>query len=196
MKEKLYVFGFDNTLVNSEDLIVELTAKSLKIKLTKDFWYKNLHSVQDVETEMRILQESFGVEYTKEVQAAVGKEFVESLSQKEPVKEVFNLLKENLSSSRILTGSPLFIVQNYLKAKGIEISESNIFAGVYNGSGEKEKLLEDWQKEFDVTYFDDDATLVKNAEKIVSEAFLVKQAYNKPSWKDFRTIGSLTLDSL
>ena len=67
MKPKLYVFGFDNTIVNSEDLIVELTAKVLNINLTKEFWYKYLHNVTDPDTETRILEDKFGVKYTPEL---------------------------------------------------------------------------------------------------------------------------------
>ena len=49
MKEKLYVFGFDNTLVNTEDLIVDMTNRVLGIEMSYDFWYANLHSVPSVE---------------------------------------------------------------------------------------------------------------------------------------------------
>ena len=118
----------------------------------------------------------------------MGKEFVETLCKKEPIESVFKLLKENISQSYILTGSPNFIVQKYLKEKGIDIPEDKIFAGVYNGSGEKEKLLEKWKTEFDIIYIDDDAALVRNASIIVKEVYLVKQEYNKDSWKEFNTL--------
>ena len=58
------MFGFDNTLVNSEDLIVELTSQILGIDMSKEFWYTNLHSVTDIETEMQILEDAFHVSYT------------------------------------------------------------------------------------------------------------------------------------
>ena len=53
MKEKLYVFGFDNTLVNTEDLIVDMTNKVLGIDMSYDFWYANLSvTTPDVECTM------------------------------------------------------------------------------------------------------------------------------------------------
>ena len=188
MKQKLYVFGFDNTLVNGEDLIVEITAKTFNINLTKDFWYKNLHSVADPATETRILEETFGVNYTPELQQKVGKEFIERLCKTEPSEAVFKLFKENIAQSYILTGCPAFIVQKYLQLRGIEFPEKNIYGGVYNGSGKKEELLAEFQKKNDVIYIDDDAGLISNASKIVSEAILVKQEYNKDSWDKFKTI--------
>ena len=116
MKEKIYVFGFDNTLVNTEDLIVDMTNKVLGINMTYDFWYANLHSVPSAEEEMRILEESFGVKYTPELQQKSGELFMQALAGKEPNEAVYRLVKEHMDTCRFLTGSPLMIMQIYFPA--------------------------------------------------------------------------------
>lgn len=189
MKEKLYVFGFDNTLVNTEDLIVEKTNQVLGIDMSLDFWYKNLHSVPNVETEMRILEESFGVEYTPELQQQSGALFVEALASKAPNEEVYELVKEHMATCRFLTGSPQMILDLYFPAWGISIPEDRLDCGVYNASGDKERILAELQKTYDVVYVDDDVQLVRNAADIVTEAYLVKQPYNKEAWEELRTLG-------
>lgn len=68
IKEKIYVFGFDNTLVNTENLNVDMINKVLGIEMSYDFWYANLHSVPSIKDEMRILEKNFGVKYTPELQ--------------------------------------------------------------------------------------------------------------------------------
>lgn len=188
MKEKLYIFGFDNTLVNTEDLIVDITNKVLGIEMSYDFWYDNLHSVPSVEDEMRILEESFKVKYTPELQQKSGELFVQELSGKAPNEAVYKLVKENMDTCHFLTGSPLAIMQIYFPAWEINVPEERIHSGVYNASGDKEKILAEFQKDFDVIYVDDDAQLICNASKIVSEAYLVKQPYNKNAWKKLKTI--------
>ncbi len=60
--------------------------------------------------------------------------------------------------------------------------------GIYNGSGEKEKILENLQKKYDVIYVDDDGELVLNAKNIVTKAILVRQEYNKEYWNKLDTI--------
>ena len=189
MKEKIYVFGFDNTLVNTEDLIVDMTNKVLGINMTYDFWYANLHSVPSAEEEMRILEESFGVKYTSELQQKSGELFVQALAGKEPNEAVYRLVKEYMDTCRFLTGSPLMIMQIYFPAWSIDVPEDRIYAGVYNASGDKEKILAELQKTYDVIYIDDDAQLIRNASEIVSEAYLVKQPYNKGAWDELKTIG-------
>lgn len=177
MKEKLYVFGFDNTLVNTEDLIVDMTNQVLGIDMSYDFWYAYLHSVPSVEAEMRILEESFNVKYTPELQQKSGELFMQALAGKAPNDAVYKLVKEHMDICHFLTGSPLMIMQLYFPAWDIEISEDRIHAGVYNASGDKEKILAELQKSYDVVYIDDDAQLIRNASEIVSEAYLVKQPY-------------------
>ena len=189
MKEKLYVFGFDNTLVNTEDLIVDMTNQVLGIRMSYDFWYANLHSVPSVEVEMQILEDSFGVKYTPELQQKSGELFLQALAGKEPNAAVYALVKENMATCLFLTGSPLFILQQYFAAWGIAVPEERIRAGVYNASGEKEKILAELQKSYDVVYVDDDEQLIRNASQIVSEALLVKQPYNRNAWEDLKTIG-------
>ena len=81
------------------------------------------------------------------------------------------------------------IMQMYFPAWGIEIPEDRIYAGVYNASGDKEKILAELQEICDVIYVDDDAQLVRNASEIVSGAYLVKQPYNKDAWDELPTIG-------
>ena len=189
MKEKLYVFGFDNTLVNTEDLIVDMTNQVLGINMTYDFWYTNLHSVPSVEDEMRILEESFGVKYTSELQQKSGELFVQALAGKAPNEAVYKLVKDHMDTCHFLTGSPLGIMQLYFPAWGIEIPEDRIHAGVYNASGDKEKILAELQKSYDVVYIDDDAQLIRNASEIVTEAYLVKQSYNQDAWGELKTIG-------
>ena len=188
MRNRIYVFGFDNTLVNTENIIVKLTAEVLGIPLTEEFWYANLHSVPSVEDEMRILQESFGVEYTPELQAATGARFVAELATTEPVHEVYDLLKEHMTESWFLTGSPTAILEAYLPAWSIEVPSERMFCGVYNASGDKERILGELQRDHDVTYVDDDADLVRAAASIVTEALLVKQPYNKESWTTLKTL--------
>ena len=178
MRKQVYVFGFDNTLVNSEDIIIQSTAEVLNINLTKDFWYKNLHSVTDVKTEMKILQDTFHVEYTTKLQNKVGGRFVEKLLKTAPNLPVFKLLNENIENSYILTGSPIEIVKMYLNAFSIKIPDKRLICGIYNGSGDKEKYLKKMQKESDVYYIDDDEALIKNASDFVTKVFLVKQPYN------------------
>ena len=82
------MFGFDNTLVNSEDLIVELTSQILGIDMSKEFWYTNLHSVTDIETEMQILEDAFHVSYTLELQQKTGELFMQELLMTAPFKPV------------------------------------------------------------------------------------------------------------
>ena len=41
MREKIYVFGFDNTLVNSEDMFVEAYNKVFHINITMEHWNVN-----------------------------------------------------------------------------------------------------------------------------------------------------------
>lgn len=188
MKERIYVFGFDNTLVNTEDLIVDITNKVLGINMTKDFWYENLHSVPNVETEMQILEDTFHASYTPELQQKTGELFLRELPQQQPNEAVYKMLRENMSSCYFLSGSPVNIMQIYFKAWKIDIPEERIFAGVYNASGKKEKYLEELQKKYDVIYVDDDAQLIENASSIVSEAYLVKQPYNKRFWKILKTL--------
>ena len=188
MREKLYVFGFDNTLVNTEDLIVDMTNQVLGINMTKDFWYANLHSVPSVEVEMQILEDFFGVKYTLELQQKSGELFMQALAGKEPNKAVYELVKENMSNCHFLTGSPLMIMQMYFPAWGIEISEDRIHAGIYNASGDKEKILAKLQESCDVIYVDDDVQLIRNASKHVTKAYLVKQPYNKDVWNEFNVI--------
>ena len=189
MKEKLYVFGFDNTLVNTEDLIVDMTNQVLGIDMSYDFWYAYLHSVPSVEAEMRILEESFNVKYTPELQQKSGELFMQALAGKAPNDAVYKLVKEHMDICHFLTGSPLMIMQLYFPAWDIEISEDRIHAGVYNASGDKEKILAELQKSYDVVYIDDDAQLIRNASEIVSEAYLVKQPYNHDAWDELPTIG-------
>ncbi len=188
MKEKIYVFGFDNTLVNSEDLIVKLTSQVLGIDMTKEFWYANLHSVTDIETEMKILEDTFHVTYTPELQQKMGELFMQELSVKSPIKKVYDLVKEYENTCHFLTGSPLLILQEYFAAWQIDIAEDRLHCGIYNGSGEKEKFLAGFQKGFDVIYIDDDVQLVKNAMSLVTDAFLVKQPYNKNFWSKLKTL--------
>ncbi|MGI6721992.1 MAG: hypothetical protein ACOX4I_05510 [Anaerovoracaceae bacterium] len=184
----MYVFGFDNKLVNTEDLIVELTNKVLGIRMTKEFWYENLHSVPDVETEMKILEEAYHVSYTPELQKECGESFVQSLGSTKPNAAVYQLVRENMKTCIFLSGSPLEIMQLYFKAWDIAIPDGRIYAGVYNGSGEKEKILAKLQAESGVTFVDDDARLIKNAQEIVKRAILVKQPYNSFAWDDVETM--------
>ena len=188
MKKKIYVFGFDNTLVNSEDLIVELTSQILGIDMSKEFWYTNLHSVTDIETEMQILEDAFHVSYTLELQQKPGELFMQELLMTAPFKPVYNLVKEHESTCHFLTGSPLKILQEYFSAWNITIPEERLHCGIYNGSGDKEKVLANLQKDFDVIYIDDDVQLIKNARALVSDTFLVKQPYNKEFWSELKTL--------
>ena len=68
------------------------------------------------------------------------------------------------------------------------ISEERLHCGVYNGSGEKEKILKQLQEKYNIIYLDDDALLIKNAKDIATKAILVKQSYNKDAWDNFETI--------
>ena len=188
MKETVYVFGFDNTLVNTEDLIVDMTNQVLGIDMSYDFWYANLHSVPSVEDEMRILEDSFGVKYTSELQQKTGKLFVESLPETAPNEAIYKLVRENMKTCHFLSGSPLDIMKIYFKAWAIDIPDERIHYGVYNGSGDKEKILAELQEQFNVVYIDDDAQLVKNSESIVTKAVLVKQPYNRSAWNELETI--------
>ncbi|MDO4850865.1 MAG: hypothetical protein Q4A93_03295 [Actinomycetota bacterium] len=188
MKDHIWVFGFDNTLVNTEDIIVRLTAEVLDIPLTEEFWYANLHSVPSVEDEMRILQESFGVEYTPELQQQTGAKFVGELAGTEPNRAVYAMLKEHLGQSWLLTGSPKEICDLYLSAWDVAVPEGRMRCGVYNASGDKERILAELQQDHDVTYVDDDADLVRAAGSIVSEVLLVRQPYNEDAWGELETI--------
>ena len=49
MKNSIYVFGFDNTLVNSENLFVDCYNKIFNINITKEHWYENFHCITDQE---------------------------------------------------------------------------------------------------------------------------------------------------
>ena len=184
----MYVFGFDNTLVNTEDLIVEITNKVLGIDMSLDFWYANLHSVTDMQTEHRILEEAFGVNYTPDLQQQTGAMFVQALTRKAPNETVYRLVKEHISDCHFLSGSPMGIMLMYFKAWNIDIPEEHIHAGVYNGSGDKERILTELQKQEAVIFVDDDAGVVRNASAVVKEVFLVRQPYNKKAWNEFKTI--------
>lgn len=146
IRERIYVFGFDNTLVNTEDLIIDFTNQVLDINMTKDFWYTNLHSVTDVETEISILERKFHVTYIPDLQQKVGEMFVQALSLKMPNKSIYRLVQEHMSTCHFLTGSPLSIVQLYFKAWSIDIEVERLHTGIYNASGNKEKILAELQE--------------------------------------------------
>ena len=188
MREKLYVFGFDNTLVNSEDIFVEAYNKVFHINITMEHWYEKFHSVKDIQTEFRMIEEEYHIKFTDEKLKETGPIVVDLLSKKKPNANIYKLVKENEKTCHFLTGSPLEICNLYFEKIGVNIEENRMHCGIYNGSGEKERILENLQKNYDVIYVDDDGELVLNAEKIVTKAILVKQQYNKNYWSKLETI--------
>ena len=188
MKETIYVFGFDNTLVNSEDIFVEAYNKVFDINITMEHWYEKFHSVKDIQTEFRMIEEEYNIKFTDEKLNETGLIVVETLSKKKPNENIYKLVKENEKTCHFLTGSPIEICNLYFKKFDINISEDRMHCGIYNGSGEKEKILENLQKKYDVIYIDDDSELVLNAKNIVTKAILLKQQYNKEYWNELETI--------
>lgn len=162
MREKIYVFGFDNTLVNSEGIFVEAYNKVFHINITMDHWYEKLNETGPI--------------------------VVDLLSKKKPNANIYRLVKENEKTCHFLTGSPIEICNLYFEKINVNIEENRMHCGIYNGSGEKERILEKLQKNYDVIYVDDDGELVSIAKNIVAKAILVKQPYNKKYWNKLQTI--------
>ena len=187
MREKIYVFGFDNTLVNSESIFVEAYNKVFHINITMEHWYEKFHNVKDIQTEFKMIEEEYGVKFTDEKLNETGPIVVDLLSKKKPNANIYKLVKENEKTCHFLTGSPSEICNLYFEKFGINIEENRMHCGIYNGSGEKEQILENLQKNYDVIYVDDDGELISTAKNIVTKAILVKQQYNKKYWNKSET---------
>ena len=135
-----------------------------------------------------MIEEEYNIKFTPEIFKKLGSLVFEELPKIKPIDNVYKLVKENESTCHFLTGSPIDILKLYFKEWNINISEDRLHCGVYNGSGEKEKILKQLQEKYNIIYFDDDAGLIKNAKDIVAKAILIKQIYNKDSWDKFETI--------
>ena len=135
-----------------------------------------------------MIEEEYNIKFTPEIFKKLGALVFEELPKIKPIDNVYKLVKENEETCHFLTGSPIDILKLYFKEWKINITEDRLHCNVYNGSGEKEKILKMLQDKFDVIYLDDDAGLIKNAKDIVTKAILVKQLYNKNYWDKFETI--------
>ncbi len=82
MREKIYVFGFDNTLVNSEAIFVEAYNRVFHINITMEHWYEKFHSVKDIQTEFRMIEEEYNIKFTDEKLNEIGTIVVDLLSKK------------------------------------------------------------------------------------------------------------------
>lgn len=188
MKPTIYVFGFDNTLVNSEDLFVDCYNKILNINITKEHWYEKFHFVTDQEKEFKMIEEEYNIKFTPDVMKKLGELVFKELPKIKPIEGVFKLVKENESTCHFLTGSPIDIAKLYFKEWNINISDDRLHCGIYNGSGQKEKTLKELQEKYNVIFLDDDAKLIQNAKELVTKVILIKQVYNKDFWDKFETI--------
>ena len=188
MKPTIYVFGFDNTLVNSEDLFVDCYNKVFNINITKEHWYEKFHCVTDQEKEFKMIEEEYHIKFTPESMKQLGELVVKEMPKIKPIDKVFKLVKENEATCHFLTGSPLDILKLYFKAWNINISEDRLHYGIYNGSGKKEKILKELLEKYNVIYLDDDVGLIKNAKDLGAKVILIKQVYNKDSWDKYENI--------
>lgn len=189
MKARIYVFGFDNTIVDSESIIIEGYNSMYGVNMTEGYWFSGPHNAASPEDENAMIQRDYHFQFTPEKMTKFGSFFVNRLKETQPNQAVIDLLKTHLQDSYILTGSPKQMVTEYFKSLGIELPDDHLFCGFYNGSGRKEEKLAELQKQYEVVYVDDDKRLIQKAQEIVTESILVKHSYSKDAWKNCKTIG-------